>query len=336
MKMSGIWIGLALSLCLTPVVVGHETAEWIEPDALAGSTVEADIEELNRFYRPAKAAAARLSLRGETVLPKMHAALLAPTASGIQRQQLITVLGEIGHPSSVEPVLNAAKQFGHQPAVLWRAFTTLPFLTEDPVASELADAVLKDANALPAMQMRALGYLAQVRDDRFRKHADRFRAHSVPELRTAALWYGARLGSAGVADQAEEMLRGRVTRNQLRDLLLAYSEAVAPERFQTGVPDRFKAGAEYRTSLAYARFRTGAPAAQTDAARTLMDSPYRFEKVLAARHLVRQAGAESVTRDYGVGGPSSAKVSVARHALRKEGYRVGLRQGRLTLNGRQP
>jgi len=306
-------------------------------DALGASVdqfpVEQDIAALRDYGQEAKQAGRRLAWRGETVVPRLHAALAASAATEKQREQLITLLAEIGQAESVAPILAAARTHRDEPAVVRAALLMLPYLTDEPVAFDLARDLIVDPAAQPKLKRQALAYLGQVRDPRGLELARPLLHADDLDVRAGALWVAVRLGDAAAREGAAALLEGAAPRSLRQGLLLTYAEAATPEELAGRVAETLKETPEYASAMRYCRFRTAAGAERSGVAAEMMRSPYQFEKEVAAAHLLATDGADRLARDFGGSEASAGAREVVRHALRRAGYRVAVEDGKMRIRG---
>jgi hypothetical protein len=132
-------------------------------------------------------AASWLVIAGPEILPLAHELLADPAISGELKFRLMQVLGEIGDPSSVEPLIEAVRGDAGNRALLRVGLNALGLLPPSTAGFEFAQELLTGDHSAAARQA-ALIYLASVRDPRAAAIAKEYSADTVePGVRVAAL-----------------------------------------------------------------------------------------------------------------------------------------------------
>ena len=298
--------------------------------AMAQDPVAADIGKLKQFHAPAKEAAQRLIEAGSEVVPRLNQALLDPASNDHQRVQLIGVLAEIGEAESVDVIVQAANTFWQQPAIRADALRVLGDLPQTPAAVALAIRVLDDPEEYHQVQRRGLAYFGQQRDETGRRFIEPNLASAEPGLQAAALYLAARLGDAAVRPRIVAMLAGPPPPSLKHGLLMALAELTAPAELEQLTPAAMRSSEEYAGALRIAALRSAAPGEKEARARELVDSKSPYEQKIGARYLAENLGPEALSEYLGAGAAPGARA-VARHQLRRDGYRVDTRGGKVKI-----
>jgi len=223
------------------------TAQWLQitDDHLSPEGIQLDLERLERRDSDAGTAASWLVLAGDRILPYAHPKLLDPASSAELRFSLLQVVGEIGDPSSISPILEVIRLNLGTPGLLKAGFQALALTPPSDEARDLADELLQGNDSL-AVRQQALVYLAAIRDPEASQIARRYSSVGVdPELRVVGLLLAARLGDDGVLPAILELLpvtRDRSYREVLLPALGELSDSASFTAFTTEHPDI--AGAE--------------------------------------------------------------------------------------------
>jgi hypothetical protein len=206
-----------------------------EPEPIDTSTfppVERDIQALSSYGPDSKAAASRLVERGVSSLNELHAALLDPSASFQQSMQLISVLGAIGAPGSVELILDVAGDAPNNRYLYQNTLLALANFEQTDSIVEFVDAQLEDSKRDPLIQRTALAYHAQHPTSESVKWVEQYAATGAnPDVRYAALFLGGVLGMESVKDEIVSLLGSGQNTAREYYLLIGLSEITAPDEF---------------------------------------------------------------------------------------------------------
>ena len=265
-----------------------ELAQHSSADGIA-----ADIEMLSAHGGEGKRAAQWLIIVGEPALAPLHVALAAADTDDRQRFQIMIVLGEIGSPDSIAPLIEAAETWGdggfYRPAFF--ALALIP-PTDEPLAFAYAQLV----DGVPERrQIAGLVYLAQIRHAPAGDLVEPFTENNVSSrLRTAGFYLGARLGVPGIASSIEEELKqatvqSSIERSELDTLVQSLAE-VSPSREEFVRVARSVGFTEqsfrYRQDVAYCAFRTAADAEKVELALAVLGNGSQWQRREAIRYLI--------------------------------------------------
>ncbi len=177
-------------------------------------------------------AASWLVVAGPAVLPQAHERLADPAISGEHKLRLLQILGEIGDPSSVEPMIEAIRGDVDNRVLLRSGLRALGLMPPSRAGYELARELLDGDRSADARQ-GALIYLASVRDQRAAGVAEEHSARAVePGVRVAALLLAARLGQMEVKPSIVEWLETTADRSHGEVLIRALGELVTPQELR--------------------------------------------------------------------------------------------------------
>jgi HEAT repeat protein len=331
-------VGLALSHQVPaqpPEPAGRPDATRQQPRE--ETTVADEIAALAHLHAAGRAASRRLVERGPSALPELHQALLAPTSTIEQRLQLATVLGEIGDPESVEPLIRLAEAYPRHLGIRQEVLAMLAELPPTPAAVAFVDRVLENTDESAVVQRKALAYYGQQRDERGARWVDRFVQRPEFDLRAAAVFLAARLGHPSAREWTEQLLAGEVVPPSSRYVvMLAYAEVASPEELELRTPEYMKkSGWEYDSALRLSRFRAAGREERPVLAGEMMGSRSVYEQKIAARWILAEQGAEPLAGFINPKAKPQTRA-VARAQLRRAGYRVLERDGRAVLEREDP
>ncbi len=230
-----------------------------------------------------------LIVAGKDILPYAHEILLDPEVSIRIKYRLIDVLGAIGDPRSIDPIIEVTR--AHPEGGLYKAaFLTLGQMQQTPDSVAFAAEQLQQEQ-LPRIQRSALVYFAVHRDIRALTWAEQYSGPgTIPEVRIAGLYLLARLGETKAIHPLLDLLNQGQNRLQEETLLRALAELTTPEGFRSQLAkisiDR--RGRGYKTALHIAEFRHGTGDVRIAAAEQLFHSPYVMDKREAVRYLIQQ------------------------------------------------
>lgn len=273
-----------------------------EPEPIDTSTyppVERDIQALSAYSPDSKAAANRLVERGVSSLNELHAALLDPSASFQQRMQLISVLGAIGAPGSVELILDVANDAPNNRYLYQNTLLTLTNFEQTEAIVEFVDAQLEDAKRDPLIQRTALAYHAQHPTSESVKWVEQYAASGAnPDVRYAALFLGGVLGVESVKDEILSLLGSGKTTAREYYLLIGLSEITTPDEFNL-----LTAGIELNPdNLNKVRqlilLRTGEQEQRHETAQHLLTQGDVMQRRTALKYLIQEKDTEILSKHW--------------------------------------
>jgi len=319
--------------CVLLPAAAHEVdpehyRQMLESAQVEYPSLEQDIAALRNFHQPAKQAAMRLVERGDEIVPLLINAMLAPEANDKQRQQLIDLLGQIGDERAIGPMIELADAHPEWGGARRQILLALTHLPQTEASFEFAERMAEHEN--PITRRTAIVYFGELRDPRGRKFVDVFVEDPDLDNRAVGLYLAARLGDTSVKGAIVELL-GLPAPWSLRGFLLTgladVADATEIERI---TPAYLREGEEYRSALRLARFRTGSLEERTELTRKMLRSHNREEKLQATHFILEQQGTDGLTRLLGLDIAPHVRA-VARHELRRAGYRVIQRGQRISL-----
>jgi hypothetical protein len=230
-----------------------------------------------------------LIIVGEAALPQLHAALDASGTSDAQRFRIINILGEIGHVSSVGPLISTAEK--SVDGGLYRpALFALALMPPSDEAIAFALAQLKPGVS-HRQQTAALVYLAQIRHASAGAQVISFaEANPSTQLKVAALYFRAHVGTPGTVAAIEAAMQTTTDRSELETLLVSLGEAVSTiEEFerianQVGIDRR---PYKYRQMHDYCKFRIASGQEKVDFAFKVFADNSVWQRREAVRFLVK-------------------------------------------------
>jgi hypothetical protein len=207
-----------------------------------------------------------------------------------------------------------------------------------PAAVAFAESVLDDGSEHYLVQRKALGYFGQQRLPSGQRFFAVFVDKQETDLRTMALYMGARLGEPTAKERIERVLAATeiVPSSAVYGLLLAYAEVATPDEFVERVPEYLKKTFwEYNSALRVSRFRVAGSNERAVLARQMMGkSRSIYETKIAADHILANEGPQALVEYLGVEAPPSAD-SVARNRIRRAGFRIVRDSDRFRLEPRE-
>jgi hypothetical protein len=190
--------------------------------------IRRNLELLGESGSGSRRAASWLVIAGPDILSQAHERLADPAISGEHEFRLMQVLGEIGDPSSVEPMIDAVRGNTGNRALLRSGLRALGLMPPSRASFEFAQELLEGDCSVDARQ-GALIYLASVRDQRAAAIAEEYSAATVePGVRVAALLLAARLGQTEVRPSIVELLETTEDRSHGEVLMRALGELTTP------------------------------------------------------------------------------------------------------------
>jgi hypothetical protein len=305
-----------------------------------------NVERLSAGRSDARRGMQWLIIVGEPALPQLHAVLTSPATDERQMGQIMIVLGEIGSPSSVQPLIEAA-QARTDGGYHGRALRALALLPASPKSIAFANAQLADG-VPQRQQIAGLVYLAQIRHAPAAASVTRFtREGLAPRVRAVGFYLGARLGLPGLTAPIVAAHRQSNDPSD-RSLLLQSLATLAADRAEfenlatsLGYSDGPN---DYRKNLAYCAFRTAsntAPDEKVELAFKVLANGQIWHRREALQYLIATDPKGTVQRLTGGIGqfmplhklmPQSANVQLLFSEGRRQGYRLELRDNGYVLD----
>ena len=267
-----------------------EQARWLQvtDDNLSLEGIQRNLDALEHRDSGSRTAAAWLVIAGQQVLPSAHALLTDPASSAELKFSLLQVIGEIGDPSSILPVIQIIRTGSNAPGLVKASFQALALMPTSHDARDFVDELLGGDHSMIDRQ-QALVYLAAIKDPKAGPFARRYSASVVePELRILGLLLAARLGDNSVLPTIRDLLVATEDRSYREVLLRALGELSDPESyatFSTGHPDIL--GAEsVRKIGSLVAFRHVSGDAKMELARQLIQSGHPWDRQEAVAFMV--------------------------------------------------
>ncbi len=274
----------------------EETAEWgvIFEENTSPDGIRANVRALGQRDARSKSAASWLVIAGADTLVPVHEALADPSAPDEARIALLQVIGEIGEPRSVQPVIRFTRRNADNRTYLGAGLRVLALM---PPSTETFDFALEllEAGRTSLMKQQALVYLALVREPRGAKIARAFSTPTTePDVRVAALFLASRLGEAEARSAIIEMLETTENRSHREVLLRALAELSTPDVFEAfaGGNPNLISPATFRELQPLAVFRHADGDRKIEAARHLVASEFDWDRRDAVRFLVEEGHTE--------------------------------------------
>jgi hypothetical protein len=289
-------------------LIDARDAEWEETVAYNTSPegIRANVDSLGIRGGQTRLAAKWLVIAGADALDPAHRALADPESSDGSRIALLQVLGEIGDPRSVAPVIEFTRRNAGNRTYLGAGLRALALMPPSAETFDFAGRLLEPES--PALsKQQALVYLASVREPLAGEIARKFAASSTePEVRVAALLLAARLDDRQLRPAIVEMLVTTEDRSYRDVLTRALAELSSVEEFeafgvaQPGLRDT----TSFRDMRALVAFRDGESDLRIEAARDLVASGHPWDRREAVRFLVEEDHGEVLLRTLQFGPPS--------------------------------
>jgi len=286
-------------------------------DISAFPPVEEDIQALSVYGPNSKAAASRLVERGVSSLNELHAALLNPSVSFQQRMQLISVLGAIGDPGSVELILEIANDASNNRYLYQNTLLALTNFEQTEAIVEFVDAQLEDVNRNPLIQRTALAYYALHPTRESVKWVEQYTASGAnPDVRYAALYLGGVLGVESVKDEIINLLSSGQTTAREYYLLIGLSEITTLDEFNL-----LTAGMELNSDnlnkvKQLIKLRTGSQEQRNETAQYLLTQGDVTQKRAALKYLIQQKDTDVLSEHWQQGDGN------VRSGLRRAGMEI--------------
>ncbi len=323
----------------------EETAEWdvVFEENTSPDGIRANVQALGQRDARSKSAASWLVIAGADALAPAHEALADPSAPDEARIALLQILGEIGDPRSVQPLIRFTRSNADNRTYLGGGLRTLALM---PPSAETFDFALEllEADRTTLMKQQALVYLALVREPRGAKIARTFSTPTTdPDVRVAALFLASRLGDAEARPAIVEMLETTEDRSYREVLLRALAELSTPDVFDAFARENpnLISPATIRELQPLAVFRHADGDRKIEAARHLVASEFDWDRRDAVQFLVEEGHIE-VLSGYLQPGPFTGQPLMKTilysprgvqifAQIRRMGYRVDETPGGLAI-----
>lgn len=274
----------------------YAAAEWsgIVAENTSPEGIVANLEALGTRGDQSKSAASWLIIAGADAVDPAHRALADSSTSDETRIALLQILGEIGDPRSVEPVIVFTRRNADNRTYLGAGLRALALMPPTVETFDFAGELLEEKRT-PLMKQQALVYLASVREPLGEEAARAFATLSTPpDVRVAALLLAARLGDAEVRPAVIEMLESNDDRGYRDVLIRALAELSTPDAFDAfgDATPNLGQTVSYRDMRTLVAFRHAEGAQKVEAARHLVGSGHPWDRRDAVRYLVEGGHAE--------------------------------------------
>lgn len=277
-----------------------EEALWLQvmDDNLSPEGIQRNLELLDSRGSGSRTAAAWLVIAGKQILPSAHPMLTDPASSAELKFSLLQVVGEIGDPSSIPPVIENIRLNLDTPGLVKAGFQALALMPPSGEALDLVDDLLGGDYSMIARQ-QALVYLAAIRDPKAGPFALSYSASDVePELRIVGLLLAARLGDDSVLPTIVDLLVATEERSHREVLLRALGELSNRESyagFSAEHPGVVGAESMRETGNLVA-FRHTEGDAKIELAQQLIQSGHPWDRREAVAFLVEENHSEVLAR----------------------------------------
>jgi HEAT repeat protein len=274
----------------------HAEAEWDEmvAEKTSAEGIQAGLEALGQRGDQSRLATSWLVIAGADAVGPAHEVLADPATPDEARIALLQILGEIGDPRSVKPVIEFTRRNAGNRTYLGAGLRALALMSPSAETFEFARELLGEERT-PLMKQQALVYLASVRERRGLEIARGFsKPSNEPDVRVAALLLAARLGDAEVRPAIIEMLESSDDRSYRDVLLRALAELSTPDVFEAFGEATPSLGqtASFRDMRPLVVFRHAEGEPKVEAARHLVRSGHPWDRRDAVRFLVEGGHAE--------------------------------------------
>jgi hypothetical protein len=242
----------------------------------------------------------------------------------------MSVLGEIGSPGSIAPLIMSAES-GEDTGFYRPALFALALIPPTDESIAFANAQLT-AGVAERRQVAGLVYLAQIRHAPSADLVARFTDDALtPGLRSTGLYLGARLGVPGAFAAIEAALQQATERSEFEFLLTSLGEAATSAEEFTRVASSagFTDGSfSYRQELTYCAFLTAAGDRKVELAFEVLGDGGMWQRREAIRYLVEtdpQGTVDRLTGGMGQFLPINKllRLSSALQLLYSESRRMG-------------
>jgi len=306
--------------------------------------IRKNIQALSQFGSQARQAGYWLARIGTAILPYAHKTLQDPISNTKLKMQLMTVLGEIGDPSSTAPIIAAAQSFQDNAYVYKNAFLALSRIPQSQQARVFADSILSGDHSTKS-QSSALVWYAQHRDSSASHWARQFSEPSASEdIRYAALYLAARLKLEDAQAKIKRELLADTDMTRRRNLLRALAEVASVNDYksiakQTKLDQHLKK--DYEIHLLACQFRHADAKQRQAIAKQLLNKRDPIYNREVIRYLInqQQTGILSnylgLKNRYGLSAEMVLQISPTAQLVfseaRRLGYQMKISEDGLTL-----
>lgn len=297
----------------------EQAAEWdrIVEENLSAEGILANVQALGERTTRSKMATSWLVIAGADAVDPIHDALADPTLSDGASIALLQVIGEIGDPRSVQPMIDFIRNHADNRTFLGGGLRALALMPTSPETLNFARELL-EAGRSPLMRQQALVYLASVREPLGAEIARAFSTPDTdPDVRVAALLLSSRLGDSEARPAVVEMLLSTENRSYRDVLLRALAELSTPETFEAfgDANPALRDTTSFRDMRPLVVFRHAEGEQQLEAARHLVNSGHPWDRRDGVRFLVEE-GHTDVLFSYLRFGPLTGQpLSETEHPL---------------------
>lgn len=251
-------------------------------------SISDDIQALSEFSKEAQLAAYRLAEADITILAEAHSVLLDENSNVKLVMQLITVLGQIGDASSIDPIIQAAQKYPDNPFIHQNALQAFALMPQTQDTYNFAAAQLDNERPF-IMQRTALWYFAKHKDVRAKKWLNKFAIKgSTPNIRDAALVLAAALDDQRAKPIIVSMLQQKQKPVIEKNLLMALVELVNPDEFSSLTSMVNQNTRHYQSMLRRVKFKWGTPQEKSSMINAMLNSRFPEEKRKAIKYLLDQ------------------------------------------------
>lgn len=283
--------------------------------------IEDDIQALAKYGGKAQYAWQRLIEQGIEVLPQAHIALQNPKVTFPQKMQLITVLGEIADPSSIEVIIDVAAASTNRYLYQNTLLSLAKFEPTDDIIN-FVNQQLEDGKREPLILRTALAYYAQQPHADAEKWVDYYTQPTANEdVRFAALYLGGVLGLDRVKDDIVGLLNAGVSSPARQYyLLMGLVEITDINEFNQLTKDLQFYGRNKGKIEPYLQFRKGDATQRESLAKMLLSEGDITQKRQAVDYLINEKNANALANHW------KFKDSYVRAAVRRAGYEIEFRE----------
>jgi HEAT repeat protein len=277
--------------------------------------IEDDIQAIAQYSSKAREAGQRLVERGIGALGHIHHALENPV-SFQQQMQLITVLGEIGDPDSVEIIIETTKKSKSR-YLYQNSLLALAKFEQQKETIDFVNKQLVNVNYDPLVQRSALTYYAQ------QPHQDAFnwvkkynQSNTSHDVRYAALYLGGMLGDTSIKDDILSILQNKQKNTREYYLLLGLSEITSLDEFNQLLEQLELDPNNKIKAQKYAEFRKSPQDKQAELAQELLEKGDSTLKRAAVNYLVKTKNADALENHW------KQSNGLVRNSVKRAGYTI--------------
>ncbi len=274
----------------------EEAAEWqlVVDENTSAEGIRANLRALDTGGSASTRASSWLVIAGDKTLPPAHRMLADPGALDEAKLRLLQVLGEIGDPRSIAPVIDLTRANAENRASLGAGLRALALMPPSAATFDFASELL-DEGGSPLMRQQALVYLAAVRGGRGAALARQYSAIDIePDVRVAGLLFAARLGDRQVLPAIVELLGTIEDRSYQEVLLRALGELSTPESLSEFAENNpaYGRSESFLEIQQVVEFRSAEGDRKLELARRMIEQGHPWDRRDAMRFLVEKRHAE--------------------------------------------